>query len=471
MRRTAPAATMRLAGTPRSAGTPPAGLRRRSYRAARPGVGLLELGILSFTALAVITTLTISSSMLTHWKIQYVTAGGNFYEKLHPATYFTAAALGLILLRTGNPMHEIVRIAGRSPTILFYLICWVMLLAQTMFLHRPFTAVVDTFLLPLLLAIVIWETPGSGRRLLVWLLHGLILLNVAIGYYEFLSGHRIIPLTLGNILVVGEWRSAALLGHPLTASGLIAGYVLALLLKPSLCPQPMLRLPLIALCLGSLMAFGGRTALVTTLAVFALSAGFTMLRAIRGERFPLAGLVVAIIVVFVGIATVFTMLNLGLFDKMLLRFSSDKGSALARVATINLLSHFDWNEIIFGPSISRANALQNMLGLDYGIENFWVSSIVQFGLIHTALMTAALVAFFARIYASSDRAVIAQMVLISVIAASSVSFSSKNIQLAQFVLLITLLLPFERPAARTAPSRSPYDPRLPARPMLYGSAR
>ncbi|WP_204351720.1 hypothetical protein, partial [Klebsiella variicola] len=82
------------------------------------------------------------------------------------------------------------------------------------------------------------------------------------------------------------------------------------------------------------------------------------------------------------------MLNLGLFDKMLLRFSSDKGSALARVATINLLSHFDWNEIIFGPSISRANALQNMLGLDYGIENFWVSSIVQFGLIHTALMTA-----------------------------------------------------------------------------------
>jgi hypothetical protein len=31
-----------------------------------------------------------------------------------------------------------------------------------------------------------------------------------------------------------------------------------------------------------------------------------------------------------------------------------------------------------------------------------------------------------------------------VIAASSVSFSSKNIQLAQFVLLITLLLPRER---------------------------
>lgn len=411
--------------------------------------------------------------MLTYWKIQYVTAGGNFYEKLHPATYFTVAALGLILLRTGNPVHEIVRIVGRSPAILFYLICWVMLLFQTTYLQRPFTGVVDTFLLPLLLAIVIWETSSSGKRLLVWLFHGLILLNVMIGYYEFLSGHRIIPLTLGNILVVGEWRSAALLGHPLTASGLIAGYILALLLKPSLCPQPMLRLPLIAVCLGSLMAFGGRTALVTTLAIFALSACFTMLRAIRGERFPLAGLVVAIIVIFVGIATVFAMLNLGLFDKMLLRFSSDKGSALARVATINLLSHFDWNEIIFGPSVARANALQNMLGLDYGIENFWVASIVQFGLIHTVLMTVALIVFFARIYAGSDRAVTAQMVLITVIAASSVSFSSKNIQLAQFILLITLLLPYERPLpARTVPSsRTQYDPRLHARPILYGSAR
>lgn len=476
MRRTTSIAAHRAANGARFSGT--AALAGSSHRLAgrsydvRPSTTLLELGILSFTALAIIATLTISSAMLTHWKIQYVTAGGSFYEKLHPATYFTVLALGLILFRTGNPVRELVRIVIGSPTTLFYLICWLMLLAQVILLKRPFTAVVDTFLLPLLLAIVIWETSTSSRRLLAWLLHALILLNVMIGYYEFLAGHRIIPLTLGNILVVGEWRSAALLGHPLTASGLIAGYVLALLLKPSLCPQPIVRVPLIAFCLGSLMAFGGRTALVTTLLIFALSASLMVLRMLRGERFPLIGLVVAIAVIFLGIATVFAMLNLGLFDKMLLRFSSDKGSALARVATINLLSHFDWNEIIFGPSVARANALQSQLGLDYGIENFWVSCIVQFGLIHTALITTALVVLFARIYATSNRAVIAQMVLITVIAASSVSFSSKNIQLAQFVVLIALLLPIERARiARTTPMNSPYGSRLHARPMFTGSTR
>lgn len=455
-----------------AAAAPPAGTHRHAgrSRAARPGVALLELAILSCTALAIMTTLTISSAMLTHWKIQYVTAGGNFYEKLHPATYFAVLALGLILLRTGNPVREVMRIVVGSPTTLFYLICWLMLLAQTILLQRPFTAVVDTFLLPLLLALVIWETSASGKRLLAWLVHGLILLNVLIGYYEFVAGQRIIPLTLGNILVVGEWRSAALLGHPLTASGLIAGYILALLLKPSLCPQPIVRLPLIAFCLGSLMAFGGRTALVTTLLVFALSASVMLLRMLRGERFPLIGLVVAIAVIFVGIATVFAMLNLGLFDKMLLRFSSDKGSALARVATINLLSHFDWNEIIFGPSVARANALQSQLGLDYGIENFWVSCIVQFGLIHTTLITTALVAFFIKIYATSDRAVVALILLITVIAASSVSFSSKNIQLAQFVLLITILLPRDRaPSVRTVRIRSSTAASSTSRPISFGT--
>lgn len=422
-------------------------------------MALLELGILACAAFAVVASLTISSAMLTHWKIQYVTAGGNFYEKLHPATYFTVLALGLILLRTGNPVRELVRICAGSATILFYLICWLLLLAQTVLLQRPFTAVVDTFLLPLLLAIMIWQIPTSGKKLLAWLVHALILLNVVIGYYEYFAGHRIIPLTLGNILVVGEWRSAALLGHPLTASGLIAGYVLTLLLKPSLCPQPLLRLPLIAICLGSLMAFGGRTALVTTLAVFAICALAVLLRAMRGERFLLSRLIVVIAVVFVGLATIFAILNLGLFDKMLLRFSSDKGSALARVATLNFLSYLDWNEILLGPSVMRANALQSQLGLNYGIENFWVACIVQFGLIHTALITAALVALLAKVYIASDRAVIALFALIAVVAASSVSFSSKNIQLAQFVILITILLPREGRLAAPLPRCRPYNPR------------
>jgi hypothetical protein len=245
--------------------------------------------------------------------------------------------------------------------------------------------------------------------------------------------------------VLGEWRSAALLVHPLTASGLIAAYVLALVLRPALCPPLVLRLPWIAFCLASLMAFGGRTSLVTALAIIGLYTGIEALRLLRGKRVPLPAAIIAICVCFAAGAVVFAAFDLGIFDKMLLRFSSDKGSTLARYATFNLLSHFDWSELLLGPNPVRVNALQSQLGLNYGIENFWISSIVQFGVIHTALLTIGLVCLFIEVIRRSDNAVWAIVLLIAVIAASSVSFSSKNIQLAQFIILISLLLPRSRP--------------------------
>ena len=428
------------------------------------GALLIDLGMLFFTALAITTALTISPSLLTHWGIQYVTAGGGFYEKLHPATYFVVLALGLALLRNANPVLQIGRIFAVSWAIPLYLLCWLFLLAQTIQLERPFTGIVDTFLLPPLIVLAIWQTPAWGRRSLAVLLHLLIVLNIAIGYHEYFAGHRIIPLTLGNVIVLGEWRSAALLGHPLTASGVVAGYVLALILRPQICPVPLLRLPLIFLSLGALMVFGGRTALVTTLLLIGFSAAFGLLRMMRGGRVPIGALIGSIGILIVGAAMIFAALDLGFFDKMLLRFSSDKGSALARVAMLDLLSHLEWNEILFAPTVSRANALQNELGLGYGIENFWIACIVQFGLVQTALITAALGAFFAMLLRRSSAAAYALLILITVIAASSVSFSSKNIQLALFVILITVLLPRTGPqaaAVRTPPAR----PTLRAQPV------
>ncbi len=394
--------------------------------------------------LAVIATFTISSAMLTNWKIHYLTAGGNFYEKLHPTTYFTFLAFALLLMRSHGPVGEINRMFSEAKLLLVYLVCWLFLLVQMFVLERPFTVIIDTFLLPVVLCLVIWQLTPSQRRPLVWAVHLTIFLNVVLGYYEYFSGHRLIPLTLGDVVVLGEWRSSALLGHPLTASGLVAAYIMALVLRPALCPPAAMRLPLIAFCLGSLMAFGGRTALVTVLAVIGLFGGVEAFKLLRGKRAPLSGAIIAICVLFVAGAVLFAAFDLGIFDKMLLRFSSDKGSTLARYATFNMLSHFDWHELLLGPNPVRVNALQTQLGLNYGIENFWISCAVQFGIIHTAVLTVGLGCFFVEVIRRSSGAVWAVMLLIVVIAASSVSFSSKNIQLAQLVMLILLLLPRER---------------------------
>jgi len=428
---------------------PPANARTRAVTADRFIEWLAGAALL----LAVIATFTISSAMLTNWKIHYVTAGGNFIEKLHPATYITFLGFGLLLMRSRGPVGEINRMFSEAKLLVVYLICWLFLLVQMFVLERPFTVIIDTFLLPVVFCLAVWQLAPSQRRPLIWAIHATILLNIVLGYYEYFSGRRLIPLTLGDIVVMGEWRSSALLGHPLTASGLVAAYILALVLRPRLCPSIVLRLPLIAFCLGSLMAFGGRTALVTVLAISGLFAGLEGLRLLRGKRVPLPAAILAICVLFVAGAGIFAALDLGIFDKMLLRFSSDKGSTLARYATFNLLSHFDWHELLLGPSPVRVNALQSQLGLNYGIENFWISCIVQFGIIHTALLTIGLVCFFIEIIRRSGGAVWAIIFLVVIIAASSVSFSSKNIQLTQFVILISLLLPRE-PRRAAAPSQA-----------------
>jgi hypothetical protein len=425
-------------------------------------VGLIDWVIAGLVLLATMTAFTISAAMLTNWNIHYVTTGGNFYEKLHPATYFALLAFCLLLARNGDPIGEINRMFAEAKLVLVYLLCWLALLVQMLVLERPFTAIIDTFLLPVVLCLIVWRLSPPQRKPLVWGIHLTILLNVILGYYEYFSSHRLIPLTLGDVTVMGEWRASALFGHPLTASGLVGGYVLALILRPGLCPSTLLRLPLTAFCLGSLMVFGGRTALVTVLLVIGGFAAMEMLRILRGKRTSLAAAIGAICLLFVGAAGIFAALDLGIFDKMLLRFSSDKGSAHARYATFDLLSHFDWRELVLGPNPVRASALQNQFGLKYGIEDFWIASIVQFGMIHTILLTIGLVGLFAEILRRASGAAWAIVLLVLVVAASSVSFSSKNIQLAQFVLLITLLLPRQRriaaPAGRSGRRTTPAAP-------------
>ena len=178
---------------------------------------------------------------------------------------------------------------SESKLLLAYLLCWLFLLIQVLVLERPFTVIIDTFLLPILIAMVMWQLSPAQKRPLVWAIHLTILLNVVLGYYEYFSGHRLIPLTLGDVVVMGEWRSAALLGHPLTASGIVGAYVLALVLRPAICPPLLVRLPLIAFCLGSLMAFGGRTSLVTVLAMIGLVGLFEAVRLMRGKANAASG--------------------------------------------------------------------------------------------------------------------------------------------------------------------------------------
>jgi hypothetical protein len=205
-----------------------------------------------------------------------------------------------------------------------------------------------------------------------------------------------------------------------------------------------MRFGLVVFCIGSLAVFGGRTALVAVLFVIAVIVLRDCFRLVRGARVHLSLVIVMICAVSAVLAALFALIDLGVVDKMLTRFSSDNGSALARLETLRLLTYFDWRELVLGPDPAHATSLQLMMGLKLGVENFWISCIIQYGIVHTVLLTVGLVCFFIEILRRSHPAAHVIVIFIVIIAASSVSFSTKNINLAEFLLLIVVLLPRDR---------------------------
>jgi hypothetical protein len=85
---------------------------------------VIDWMIVGLMLLAVVAMFTVSASLLTNWKVHYMTAGGGFYEKLHPATYLTLLAWLLLLLRNGDPIGEINRAFSDAKLMLIYLFCW-----------------------------------------------------------------------------------------------------------------------------------------------------------------------------------------------------------------------------------------------------------------------------------------------------------------------------------------------------------
>jgi hypothetical protein len=424
----------------------------------------MEWLAVAFTGAALLAVGMISPELLTALHIHYISSGGNGFEKLHPATIFAILAFVFLLIRNSDPIGELDRVLSGSKPLLIYFFTCAVLAFQCIVLKRPFTTVFDTFVLPALLCLLIWNVTDRQRKPLVYAIHFFVWVNIILGYYEYISKHRLVPITIGNLIVTNDWRSTALLGHPLSAAGVVAVYIMCLVLKrrPNP-PSPLVLMPLVvAVC--SLLVFGGRTALVAVVVVIGGVVAVNLARLVRGDSFPVATILAAACGVILLCVALPIAIDAGLLDKMLGRFASDNGSAEARVAGLHLLTLFDWKELVFGSLPARAGALQTMMGLDYGIENFWISCIVQYGFIQTALITFGLGCFVVEIFRRTAAGSRVTVLFLCIVAAGSVSFSSKNISLATYVAIIVLLLPREpqtqtmRRAVPNRPTRLAYAP-------------
>lgn len=423
-------------------GAPGASLPERHPIFRSSGISI-EWAVVALTTVTILAIGLIPPELLTALKIHYIRPGGGFYEKIHPATYLVFAAFMLLLVRGGDPIGELERIISTAKLLLVHYFACGLLVFQCLVLKRPFTSVIDTFLLPVVLSVIIWSLVPAQRKPLVVAVHAVIWINIALGLYEFISKHRLVPITVGNLVVTGDWRSTALLGHPLSAAAIVAMYIMCVVLRRGTQTLSLLVAPALIVATCALMVFGGRMALVAVVVVFAGRIVMGAVRLVRGERFGLTTVILVTGGIMLIGATIPIILGTGVFDHMIERFSSDKGSAHARVITMQLLSvrlegAFTWDssKSVFGNSIDDGLAVWDREFLGRVHRSIWhYSNHLHYD--RTCLFLAELL----RRSVPSARVVV---FFIFIVAAGSVSFSSKNITLSAYVALIVLLLPRER---------------------------
>lgn len=390
----------------------------------------------------------------------YGNATGSPLGKVHPGTDLIVLALIVAAIRAGNPLRCLGDQARRFPGAVALLGATTLLLVYLVKVQRaPFTPLIDTFVLPALLLPLLVDLQPSGRSLVERALHLFLAFNAALGIVEFATGWRLIPMSFegADVTTEMEWRAAGLLGHPLASASTAGMYAVILAMGFGRTLTGWLRGPAIALQLISLGAFGGRTALVLTILCLAVLGLLRLGSLLRGQRFDRRSTAIVLLLAPVIIAGLVLLIGGGFFDQLLLRFVEDNGSARSRAIVFDIFNHFSRQELWLGPDQEHLASILHLEGIEIGVESFWLGFVVLCGIWMSVLFFIAFGAFLADVLRRTDARALVPLGFFMVIISTTISLSAKSATLAQFMVMIVILMPAParsvragRPAAASA---------------------
>lgn len=426
---------------------------------AQPGMALNSQGgrrqppLLYFlVALAIVLLFLLSSMVLTRFGIRYDLEGGTALEKIHPAHFLALGTFVLLWFSHSRPMDFIDGLFVRFKATAIFLVTWVLLLFQiTVVQGRPFTPVIDTFILPVILLFLLSGMEERGRFRLARLVHLLMFANALLALGEFAGGFRLTPIDAGGFVIEGDWRSSAFLGHPLT-NALVTGTYLIILSLGGWRDLPWIARPAVfGINLLAMNAFGGRMALVTLLAFLAIVLSFRLIPTLNGGKASRRNWLLFSLLVPLGIAAIVAGFELGLFDRFAERFINDKGSASARIMMFEVFRDLSVLDIMTGPDPEHVASLLRAQGLNFGIESFWIAFILSYGFIVSMIFFAGLFAFLYDVVRASSMAAVWPLAYFLTVSSTSVSLSAKGTDLAIVVAMVILLLRQENRARAQMP--------------------
>ena len=389
--------------------------------------------------LAVILLFAVSGGLLWYAGYNYDGLTGSAITKLHPATYM---AIMLFLWRAcayGNPVAYGVMVADRRPACMLMVLISTAVLVSVILRQRPGMAgLIDTFVGPGLLVLLLAETDERLTAVLRNAVHLIMTVNALMALGEFVSHILVFPYRFDGSAFETDTRSSALQGHPLANATLTACYVLALFSGDKALPRAR-RMVMIGLQLAALVTFGGRSAIVVSII---LGGGYTVLHgfnALRHRRVSLLGAALAIILLSLLPALAAGLISAGFFDALISRFVSDGGSANARVEMLQLFNSFSIGDIIVGPDLETLESLRRISGLEWGIENPVVRMTLYQGAFLTLLMMLGFGLFMRELTLRSEPGTWLPMIGWLLLINTQESVASKTTLMAKFAVIILCL--------------------------------
>ncbi|MEZ2329815.1 VpsF family polysaccharide biosynthesis protein [Mesorhizobium sp. RCC_202] len=410
-----------------------------SYRTAGPRtVPVDTLTRLGLTGV-VLLLFGMSGGMLWLAGYNYDGLQGSPLSKIHPSTYLLVLVFVWRSCVFGNPVGYVVHVADRRPASALMAVIAAVLLVVVVLRQRPGMAgMIDTFVTPALLVLMLGEDDEKTFARLQVVVHTVMTVNALLALFEFATKHLVFPYRFDGVVFVNDPRSTALQGHPLSNATVTAIYVLALLSGSRSLKTP-LRLGLVGLQCAALVAFGGRSAMVVTIL---LGGAYMFIRGIAQLRTGRVNLLAAALVVMlcallplaVALAGYY-----GFFDALLTRFVSDNGSANSRIQMFDLFNQLELRDIIVGPDIDLLESLRRISGLEQGVENPIIRMTLYQGAFFTLLIFFGFALFMHEVARRCHPGIWLPMLGWLILINTSESLASKTALMTKFVVIALAL--------------------------------
>ncbi|WP_419827846.1 VpsF family polysaccharide biosynthesis protein [Sphingomonas sp.] len=383
-------------------------------------IGCAMLFVLSFNVLAVLG-----------WSI----VSGNAITKLHPAFFI----LLLVAIAGVLSVPSVYARLLANKLYLFYLAAGILLVFRASFIAATgitggeLSAAIITWVLPavLLLTLQAFSSPELDRIGVA--IRIFFAVNSTMGLVERVRGTHFFPSLAEGI---GDPRATAFFGHPLNAS-LLTGLMIVHLASARRSKVPVVwRLPEMGLHGIAMFAFGGRSAMVFSVAMVIFSAIWVRQEGAERKVGAIQRML-PLIIAGAGLALVF--LPLDFVDATIDRFSNDYKSSETRNSAYQMLGFLNTHDWLFGMDANRRQIVQTFFHSPLGIELCWIALIMTYGIVAVLPMMVALPLLLYSIMRTLDRSAFYMMIYFLIVTAGSLSLGSKSLLIAQALMMMLAL--------------------------------